>query len=439
MAKRENLNRKAEKLGFGLQRQTGISVALVAITLVCPSVSWADPAPSTAEASQTGTGFGGKSSVTAQIAADRARQAEPMFTDASKDYYNYKDRLLAESGLSFGGDINLLTQHANSSPGARDATGSVLRFYGTWTATGRGTPDSGALVFKIENRSKIGGTIAPQGLGPALGYAGLTAVGYSDAGWLLTNLYWQQAFNNNTVSFVAGIVDTTDYVDVFALGNPWTDFNNLAFSTNPTIPAPNQGLGAAVRVRFGGNYFGLAGIADANGMPDDPVGATQNLFDTGETFKHVAVGWFGSWASRFDKNVQLTAWQVDDRSAAGIAGGWGVAFSANTKFDSGWSPFFKAGYSDGGGTFVDRSVSIGTGYDLFSGRDLVAVGLNWGRAPKSATLTNPPDQVSTELFYRYQPFSNLQITPSLQLITNPTYDPTQGTVAVVSLRARVTF
>jgi porin len=67
------------------------------------------------------------------------------------------------------------------------------------------------------------------------------------------------------------------------------------------------------------------------------------------------------------------------------------------------------------------------------------VGLNWGRAPKSATLTNPPDQFTAELFYRYQPFSNLQITPSLQLITNPTYDPTQGTVAVVSLRARVTF
>lgn len=272
-----------------------------------------------------------------------------------------------------------------------------------------------------------------------MGYAGLTSVAQSDAGWILSNLYWQQAFDGNAVSFVAGIVDPTDYVDVFSLGTPGRIFNNISFSTNPTIPAPNQGLGAAVRVRFGGNCFGFAGISDANGMQIDPAAAVDNLFDTGETFKHAAVGWLGSWDTRFDDNIQLTAWQIDDRVAAGTDGGWGAAFSANKKFDSGLAPFFKAGYADGGGALVDRSVSLGTGYDMFAGRDLVAVGLNWGRAPKSATLTDPQDQFTAELFYRYQLFSNLQITPSLQLIGNQAFDPTQGAIAVVSLRARLTF
>jgi carbohydrate-selective porin OprB len=35
-------------------------------------------------------------------------------------------------------------------------------------------------------------------------------VPFSDAGWLLTNLFWHQSFFENRVAFVAGIVDTTD-------------------------------------------------------------------------------------------------------------------------------------------------------------------------------------------------------------------------------------
>ena len=49
---------------------------------------------------------------------------------------------------------------------------------------------------------------------------------------------------------MAGIVDVTDYVDTYGLVNHWTNFSNLAFSTDPTIPVPHQGLGAAVRATF---------------------------------------------------------------------------------------------------------------------------------------------------------------------------------------------
>ncbi|MGA9251881.1 MAG: carbohydrate porin [Roseobacter sp.] len=71
-------------------------------------------------------------------------------------------------------------------------------------------------------------------------------------------------------------------------------------------------------------------------------------------------------------------------------------------------------------------MSVGTGYDLFRSRELAAIGLNWARALGTATVTNPRDQFTTEVFYRYQPFTNVQITPSFQLIANPAYDPTQS-------------
>ncbi len=41
--------------------------------------------------------------------------------------------------------------------------------------------------------------------------------------------------------------DVTDFVDVYGLVSPYTSFQNLAFNTNPTINAPNQGLGLAAR------------------------------------------------------------------------------------------------------------------------------------------------------------------------------------------------
>jgi porin len=83
----------------------------------------------------------------------------------------------------------------------------------------------------------------------------------------LTNLYWSQRFLDNRLAFVAGVVDVTDYVDVYGLVNVWTDFNSYAFSTNPTIYTPDQGLGAALRVMPTENVYILGDIADANGNP----------------------------------------------------------------------------------------------------------------------------------------------------------------------------
>lgn len=374
------------------------------------------------------SGFGGPSSVQSQLKADSG----PKTPDNS-------NRTGSSSGLTFGGDINIMGQSASDGPGETDAFGGVARLYGTWTFLGRGTPDTGALHFKIESRHRLGTAIPPQSLGPALGYAGLTSVGFSDAGQLLTNFFWQQSFNNNKIAFVAGIVDTTDYLDVYSLISPWTGFSNFAFWTNPTIPAPSQGLGAAIRWRFADNYYVMAGLADANGQPDDPVGSIKNLFDTGETFKHVEFGWYETYENRFSDNFHLSAWQIDARSAAGVDSGWGVAVSGSRTLAERWTPFFRAGYADGGGGPVDRSVSVGTGYTLFGGRDQLGLGLNWGRAPQGTTVRQPRDQYTAEVFYRYQPHKNVQITPDLQYIVNPAFAPGIGRMWVVGLRIRLAF
>ena len=375
-----------------------------------------------------GHGFATPNSVEGTLEATAERQSEGVL----ESYLTWKEQLESRTGFSFGFDDQVQLLGTNSDRSPSDAAGNVFRFYGTWTASGQGTSNNGALVFKVENRSALGDRISPQALGPSLGYAGLLSTTYSNAGWVLTNLYWRQRLLDGRMSFVIGQVDVTDYVDVNSLASPWNAFGNLAFE-KPTIPAPGQGLGTAIQWRVNEHWAVLGGIANANGDAADPIGSAQELFETGETFKHFGVGWSPDWSDRYDQAVQLTFWQVDDRAEVGVEGGQGVALAASIRAGN-WRPFFRTGYSDGGGPSLDRAVSVGTGYDARGGKDLAGVGVNWGRAPGSTR-----NQYTMEVFYRYDPTDFFQITPSIQYVANPANDPATDNLLVFGLRGRVVF
>ena len=387
--------------------------------------------------------FGGPSSVGGQLKSDHSAQVTPYWfgglTAKAQSYYDFKKKVADSHGFAFGADYNALVQGANESLGEDDAASGAIRIYGTWTVLGRGTPNAGSLTFKVENRHRLGTDIAPQQLGAEMGYVGLTAVPFSSAGSILTTLYWQQSFRNNRFAFIAGIVDVTDYVAVYGLVNPWADFSNLVFSTDPTIPAPNQGLGAAVRGSIGKNFYLLAGLADANGDPGDPLDSFDSFFTTHEYFKHVEFGWISSWENRFSDNVHLTLWQVDERKAAGVPDGWGAAFSFSRKINDRWIPFVRAGYAEDGGALLERSLSAGIGYFRQTHSDVFGVGLNWGRPPSQPKGPRLDDQYSVEVFYNMQIFQHTSITPNIQWIIDPALNPEEDSLWVFGLRARVSF
>jgi porin len=378
----------------------------------------------------------GPSSVSSQISTDRrtAASAAPIRQPWYQRLQEARDALTRDHGLSLGADYNALYQYASRGPAQNDAASNVLRLYGTWTVANRGATDTGSLVFKAEYRGRLGTSQSPQALGPTLGYAGLTAVSFSDAGALLSNFYWTQAFADNRLAVIAGVVDVTDYLDVYALVNPWTEFNNLSFSTNPTIPAPNQGLGTALRWMFTPHTYVVAGLADANGDPHRPDDFFRSFFDVQEYFYHAEVGWISSWENRFADNVHVSVWGQDPRAAAGVRRGKGVALSASTTLGERWTPFFRAGYSDGGGAFVERMVGAGLGYRLNDRNDYIGFGAGWARAPGSRE-----NQYTFEAYWRWQPVRHLQIVPDIQLILNPANNSAIDSLWVAGLRLRAAF
>lgn len=380
--------------------------------------------------------FGGPSSVGVQIKS----KPKDDSTQTIQSYYQFKDKIKEEYGLAFGVDYHMLYQAASKSLGEDQAAGGIIRFYGTWELVGRDSEDKGALVFKVESRHDLGTKIVPQSLGSEVGYAGLTAVPYSNAGSLLTNLYWQQSFMKNRVAFVAGIVDATDYLNVYGLVNPWSDFSNLAFSTDPTIPVPNQGLGAALRVMVTDKLYLLAGFADANGDPSDIGDNFKSFFNEHEYFKHLEFGWISSFENRFEDNIHLTLWQVDERKEAQVPDGWGAAFSFSRRIKEKWLPFFRAAYADGGGgSILERSVSTGIGYYPNVKGDVLGIGLNWGRPSQETYGGKLDDQYTAELYYRFELSPHLTLTPDLQYIIHPALNPCEDKVWVLGLGAKISF
>jgi porin len=231
----------------------------------------------------------------------------------------------------------------------------------------------------------------------------------------------------------------TDYVGVYGLVNPWTDFLNLAFSTDPTTPAPDQGFGAAVRWNPAEHTYILVGLADANGNPRDPGRSVNDFLSGGEYFKHIEVGWFGDWDTRFEENIHLTLWHADEREAAGIPDGWGWQFSFNRRFATHWLPFLRLGYGDGGGAPLERSVSAGFAYDGLGDDTVLGLGLNWGRPNGDLFKVATDDQYTLEAYARLQVLPRLAITPDIQLIKNPASNPNDELIWVAGLRARLSF
>jgi porin len=386
--------------------------------------------------------FGGPDSVGDVIAGDR-EPSDPAFRlptleSARKDWFEWKDRIQEEHGLSFGFDYTGVILGASESIGDGRASGGILRSYGFWDLIGRGTANPGAFVWKVEHRHRYG-NIPPNALASSIGYVGLFEAPFSNQGLRFTNLYWRQRFSGGRATITGGFLDTTDYVDTFALASPWTGFMNFAFSTGTTtIPIPDDAtLGLAGATMLGKSFYVIAGLANANSDPTSPFSEVDSFFSDNEYFTSVEVGWTAEKSRIYFDNAHVTLWHADSRDEAGVPGGWGAAFSLVRYLDERWMPFVRGGFAKDGGTLMEASVSAGIGYDVVPKRGLLAFGFNWGQPNKDTFGPGVDDQYALELFYRFQVTEQFTVTPDIQFIGNPALNPTEDSIWVFGFRARL--
>ena len=392
--------------------------------------------PSAAQApGNDGTGgprWGGPDKVENLLRDDAAVDRPTLF----ERWFEWKDGLTGEHGFSFSVDYSAVGLGADSSLGDDRSAGGMIRFFGSWDLVGRGTKNTGAFVWKVEHRHAYT-DVAPSGFQFNLGSVGLIEPPFSDQGLRLTNLYWRQRLAGGRVTLMGGFVDATDYVDVYALASPWNGFLNFAFSSGTTtLAVPTEGFGLAAGAMLTGQVFIIGGLTDLNSDPTEPWQTFGSFFAEKEFFKHIEIGWTPSQDRIYLDNLHLTLWHADEREDPAQPSGWGANVSW-TKYIAGkWLPFVRAGWADDGGSLMQKSLSLGFGYQRNPGKNLLGIGLNWGEPNEDTWGPGLRDQYTAELFYRWQLSKAIAITPDLQYLVNPALDPDTDSIWVFGLRLR---
>lgn len=380
-------------------------------------------------------GYGSQASVGKQLYLDSIfipdRLRFPEFDKSIQPYFEWKRKVFEQYDLQFGQDYTSLYQKASESLTDTDsASAGVYRFYGRWLATGKGTNNIGALVFKIEHSHKYG-SIPPDALNKEIGYLGETGFLYSDLGWVLNDFNWQQRFDDGKGRFVLGRADPTDYMDVVDYANPWTTFQNQNVLENRSIAIPDTGFGVGVAYAFYDHWYTRVGVSDANGNLDNP-----SFFEQGaEFFSFADFGWTPTLAERDLKDIHITLWHVDQRVDENVPEGDGVALGASWSFDKEWIIFGRSGQSRGGASMMKRSTTVGVSHIWKSYLDVFGLAVNYSE-PADDKLR---EQTTMETFLKIRFAQNIAITPSFQWLINPALNPQQDNIQIYGLRVRITL
>jgi len=371
-------------------------------------------------------GFGGPNAVENQMAED------------SQSWNEWKKSLKADHGFGFSIDYTSVLLTASDTFSDDTGAGGIARIYGAWDLVDEG---AGALVWKFEHRHAYGNTSPFDFSLGQIGYVGLQEPPFNDSDFRTQNLYWRHRLNGGRSTLIAGILDVTDYVDAFALASPWLHFMNLAFSTgSAAIGLPND---ASVGIAFGSmltdNVYMIAGITDTNGDPSDPFKGIDNFFSDNEYFTSVEIGWTSSHQRIIFDNTHVTLWHKDRQVAAGVNSGWGAAFSYSRYLDDNFMPFVRGAYADDGGSLLQKSLSLGMGYQTTAFSGLLGIGLNWGEPNEDTFGPGLKDQYAIEAFYRVPVGERVAVTADTQLIKDPALNPSESTIWMFNLRARFIF
>lgn len=360
-------------------------------------------------------------------------------TVVGKGWDRLNERMEGAAGVRLGLAYTLSFQAATEGPGDRSGAEGDLDLFAAWRILGNddGT-NAGAFNLNAQHIHRIG-QVAPANLASEVGAIWGTSDGIgADESFPIVQLYYEQWMFDDRLMAVVGKIDTTNYVGTNRFADDTLYFMNRAFSSNPAINYPGNGLGGVLgwkvteRISVGGC------VADANGVETE---AGFHTIEAGEFFLAAEVGLALDIEGAGEGNYRLTAWRSDEAEDAELPEDYGFALSVDQEIGERAVPFFRASWSDGDATGVSAVVGGGLGVEGLMGReeDTVGVGVSWD----SSTDEDVEDQVVSEVFYRMQLARSVQLTFGAQVIANaPDLESEDGgeeTVGVFEARLRITF
>jgi porin len=416
-------------------------IPLLALFLIQPAFSQQEANDGTQSGYAKVNEFGGPDGVSSALKRDDKKLESTYQFDGLqrglKPYFDWKRRIHDEHGVALGAQFYVLFQDASSSLDGRDsdAFGNIFRFFGKWTVFNRDNGNLGRVEWRVESRSNFGNFQAPGSLGSATGITALApGFAYSDNfGLDIPIVNWTQLFADGRAGYAVGRLAFDVYLDAFPFQTFSRGFLNRSFVLNPSMPTTGIGaIGGVVKGFVTDNIWLGAQMHDANAASGD---FDWDTVQEGEWLKAIEVGYTPSFDERNDKRVQLTLWEKDERSLAGVSKGRGWAVSAAYKLNDKYFPFVRFGHSDGGAGVAAES-SVSAGVEIKQAFDQVwTIGAGWAKPSSETYGGGLSNETVLETSYKFQLSQNFSLMPDVQVVFNPAYDTSESSVWVFSLRA----
>jgi hypothetical protein len=372
-------------------------------------------------------------------------------------YVKFKEDLYRDHGIRFGGFYSQLYQHASDtrprSP-YNSANGYWAALQFSWTALNRGTDHEGSLVVNLGSRNSIGNNAVPAGFGvPNLGSAWSN---YEFTSWdtnspKVEDLFWEQWLGRD-FSFRVGNQIPTAVMNFSRFKDARVSFTSSPFAFHEIIPYPTFGLGASFRWRpLGESEFYVMGtLNDMNGEPAANGLDWSTFFDEKQFFYGTEFGY--RWRrpnGEFD-HVHLNLFWADERITRNAAttpnkAGGGLRVYGEKQF----GPYVAfGGYTyntaEGGGisaTVTRQLATAGLAYvNPLNVRGELALGLMWTQPIRDIFPgSGQRNQTGWELYWRMLVTPNLWITPGVQVVYNPSFNPGVDTIYIPDIKFRLSF
>ena len=365
----------------------------------------------------------------------------------AQPWFEWKKQLNEKTGISLGAEYIALALNASDvidEENHNEFTSSgILSINTSWNLVNRNKgKNKGTLSAKFSSKHRYNGESSPMfhGLDES-GYYGLTGTGYMHYTVRILELHYAQQFLDGRIAAIVGKIDPSNYFNFHGLGIPSKAFINYGSVGSGTVNMHNPGFGVGFGAEITKSLYFKMAFTDVYGdlfQNGDFLDFGQNFFN-GDIQTWAEIGWAPTIDERYSKNFSLTFWKspsYTSHTGAEIEDDAGLAFSSFWLFNDKHMPFFRFGFSGGKSenVFYKKDVQVGHGIN-FKSHDLLGFAFSWAEP----NIPGSKDQLTSELFYRYQVNRRFAITPDLQWINNPTLNPDESSIWYFGARARISL
>jgi carbohydrate-selective porin OprB len=368
---------------------------------------------------------------------------------------------LADSGIEVGfGLTNIYQQNVRGGTSRHRRAGRYTGSYDLELSADLQKllgPESGHLFVHAE-----GGWPDTEGIdGVSVGSAfGVNADAIGNRTMDVIELFYERAIFDDALNLIVGKIDFTHIFDTSAYADDETSqFLNGALVDNPTIPFPDYSLGMVLSFNMTDSWYIMGGVADAQadrrttgfGTAFDGKGYFLYIFEIGvapelDSANGPMPGGYraGLWNDPQPKaNVDSSKNYRDDVGFYLSCDQMLAKENADPEDSQGLAVFVRYGYADSKRNDITNFWSVGFQYQgLIEDRDddVLGVGFAQGIFSNEASTTYTDDHESAlELYYSAQVTRWLDISPSVQYVSNPGGDKTVSDAVVLGVRAQIGF